>query len=118
MELGSFDDGGHTVEIEFYEGYMVVADRSGGLEIFDITDPANITKIAEHNDGGDAAGIEIVNDLIFLADGDDGLEILQIVVNTPTTSEELLPVEIIIVGGTLGAVALIAVILIVIKRKR
>jgi hypothetical protein len=55
-----------------------VADGFDGVEIFDVSDPTNISLIANHFDGGAALDIDIHEHYAFVADGSDGLEILDL----------------------------------------
>ncbi|MFW9931003.1 MAG: LVIVD repeat-containing protein, partial [Candidatus Thorarchaeota archaeon] len=77
-ELGSFDDGGHPIDLIIKDNYAFIANFDHGVDVLDITSRSNIFKITNYFDGGNAHGLEIVNDLLYVADGVDGLEILKI----------------------------------------
>lgn len=67
-----------------------VADGTDGLEIFDISDPSNITKVGQAYDGsGRARGLFYDNNtsLVYVADFDDGIEIID--VSDPTNPVEI-----------------------------
>ncbi|MFX0094120.1 MAG: LVIVD repeat-containing protein, partial [Candidatus Hodarchaeota archaeon] len=78
IEIGSYSDGGRTMDIHVTGTIAIVSDRLDGLEILDIQDPSNPTELFQYYDGGNATDIHVVGNLIFIADGFNGLEIIQI----------------------------------------
>ncbi len=70
--------------------YAYVADGTDGLEILDISDPTNITKVGQaYDNSGRARGLfyDSNNSLVYLADLDDGVEIID--VSDPTNPVEI-----------------------------
>lgn len=63
-------------------GYTAfVADGGGGLQVIDVTTPANPVGIGAVDTPGDAKGIAVVGGLAFVADGASGLQVID--VSTP-----------------------------------
>lgn len=74
-----------AVAVDVAGDYAYIADRDGGLQIFNISDPSNPFHVGsfDFNQQGIAQGIDVVGNLAFLAVGEAGLQILDI--SDPTT---------------------------------
>jgi hypothetical protein len=107
VEIGSFYDGGNAVDADFYEDYLVVADRDDGVEVLTADNPISITKIGHYFDGGSASDVDVVGNLIFVADGEDGLEILRIRASGEATD----PLFIMLLIVSAGAVAILGIVI-------
>jgi tetratricopeptide (TPR) repeat protein len=87
-ELGQFDDGSGEARGVYVSGTVAyVADGGDGLEIIDVSDPANPTELGQFDDGGSAQGVYISGTIAYVADGEDGLEIID--VSDPANPTEL-----------------------------
>ena len=55
-----------------------VANGSDGLEVYDISNPANPVNIGHTNNGGCAFGVAFASNLVYVANLDDGLRIYKV----------------------------------------
>lgn len=60
-----------------------VADQVDGLQVIDISDPANPALLGSFNTSGFALGIAVAGNLVYIADSSSGLQIID--VSDPTT---------------------------------
>ncbi|WP_198000954.1 Calx-beta domain-containing protein [Gimesia fumaroli] len=69
-----------AIAVDVLGDFAYVADRDGGLQIFNIADPSNPihTGSFDFNQQGIAQGIDVVGNLAYLAVGEAGLQILDI----------------------------------------
>lgn len=58
--------------------YAYVADGSQGLQIIDISDPANPSVVGNYNTDGNAMGVWVVGDYAYAADDARGLQIIDV----------------------------------------
>ncbi|MBN1825297.1 MAG: hypothetical protein JW958_03450 [Candidatus Eisenbacteria bacterium] len=59
--------------------YAYVAAGENGLNVYDITDPANAQQVSSVFTGGEATDIEVVDGYAYLGDGTVGLSILDVI---------------------------------------
>ena len=57
-----------------------LTDYQKGLNVVDVSDPSNPTKIAQFFDGSHAYDVEVINNIAYVADRDDGLEIIEVLI--------------------------------------
>ncbi len=55
-----------------------MADYGSGLQVIDISDPANPTLVGTYDTPGYARGVAVSGDHAFVADGDSGLQVIDI----------------------------------------
>ncbi|WP_198000304.1 Calx-beta domain-containing protein [Gimesia alba] len=69
-----------AVAVDVVGDFAYIADRDGGLQIFNIADPSNPFHVGEYdfNLQGIAQGIDVVGNLAYMAVGEAGLQILDI----------------------------------------
>ncbi|QDU48389.1 Calx-beta domain protein [Gimesia panareensis] len=69
-----------AVAVDVVGDYAYVADRDGGLQIYNIADPANPFHVGSYdfNNQGIAQAIDVVGNLAYMAVGEAGLQILDI----------------------------------------
>ncbi|WP_339733694.1 Calx-beta domain-containing protein [uncultured Gimesia sp.] len=69
-----------AVAVDVVGDFSYIADRDGGLQIFNIADPSNPIHVGSYdfNQQGIAQGIDVVGNLAFMAVGEAGLQILDI----------------------------------------
>lgn len=83
--LGSSATTDAALAIDVVGDYAYIADRDGGLQIFNIADPSNPVHVGEFdfNQAGIAQSIDVVGNLAYLAVGQAGLQIVD--VSDPTS---------------------------------
>jgi hypothetical protein len=67
IKIGSFDDGGNTVEIQVIDNYAYIANYVNGFEILNVTDPTNVTKIGEFKEGNFINSMHVIEDVAFVS---------------------------------------------------
>ncbi len=69
-----------AVAVDVAGNYAYIADRDGGLQIFDISNPSNPVHVGAYdfNQQGIAQAIDVVGNLAYLAVGEAGLQIIDI----------------------------------------
>lgn len=92
--VGSVDTPGLAWEVALSGNYAYVADDSSGLQVIDISDPANPVIVGAVATPDDALGIALSGNYAYVADWSSGLQVIDI--SDPTN-----PV-IVGAGGTLG----------------
>ena len=81
------NDVGEELGLRANDTTLCVADNYG-IEVFDISTPTVITKIAEYRDGvGAAHDLEFVDNIIYAVDGVTGIFALEIAKDSASTSE-------------------------------
>ena len=79
VKLGEFVyDSGIFNAITLRDNYLFLGGRKGDLEILDVSDPTNITKVGNMSGTGDVWEIVFDGDLAFLASGNKGLVIVNV----------------------------------------
>ena len=66
IELGSFDDGGSSTDIQIVDDLAFVANYGNGFEILNVTNPANITMIGSYVEGQFINSLAIVDEIAFI----------------------------------------------------
>jgi len=69
---------GNAYSVAVSGKYAFVAAQEGGLQIIDISNPPNPTRIGGYNTSGTAMGIAVSGNNAYVADGDAGLQIIDI----------------------------------------
>ncbi|MFW9995470.1 MAG: LVIVD repeat-containing protein [Candidatus Odinarchaeota archaeon] len=113
VEIGSYHDGGHPVDLHVSGNTAITSDLDDGIEVLNVSDTSNITEIAGYHDGGDASDIHVIGDLIYVADGADGLEIIRITYREATNSSKVASL-----GFDLFLVTIMLVSLLAVKRRK
>ncbi|WP_417386550.1 Ig-like domain-containing protein [Gimesia sp.] len=69
-----------AIAVDVVGNYAYIADRDGGLQIFDISNPSSPVHVGAYdfNQQGIAQGIDVVGNLAYLAVGEAGLQIIDI----------------------------------------
>ncbi len=82
--LGSLHDDptADAEEVIVSNGYAYVACGYAGLVVFDVSDPANPTRVGGYDTDGDSLGIAMRSNRVFIADGNGDLSIVD--VSTPS----------------------------------
>ncbi len=77
--VGGYHTGGYTESIQVLGNYAYIADGDKGLQIYDISNPANpILKGSNSNPNGYARGIQVVGNYAYVAYYGTGLQIVDI----------------------------------------
>jgi hypothetical protein len=76
--VGNYDTSRIAVDVQVVGNYAYVADWDAGLQIIDISDPANPTRMAGYDTSGYAWGVEVVGNYAYVADSGSGLQIIDI----------------------------------------
>lgn len=77
--LGSCSDSLWALgEIALADGHAYVAELSGGLNVFDVSQPTDPVAVASHETPGWGGGIAVSGDYAYVANGYGGLHILMI----------------------------------------
>ena len=77
-EIGQFNDGGMAVTVLVSENLAYVCEFDNGLEILDISNPAQIVKLAQIENTEQARGIEIFGNIAYVACNVNGLKLFDI----------------------------------------
>jgi hypothetical protein len=64
--------------VKVLNGVAYVADYAAGLQVLNITNPANTTRLGSYDTPGRAYDVEVVGNVAYVADGISGLQILNI----------------------------------------
>ncbi len=75
---GSYDTSGQSYDVVVAGDHAFVADGNSGLQVIDISDPANPTFADSYNTSGSAYGVAVAGNHAFVADGDAGLQVIDI----------------------------------------
>ncbi|WP_298858857.1 Calx-beta domain-containing protein [uncultured Gimesia sp.] len=69
-----------ALAVDVVGDFAYVADRDGGLQVFNVADPSNPFNVGSYdfNNEGIAQGIDVVGTLAYLAVGEAGLQILDV----------------------------------------
>ncbi|MBD3190724.1 MAG: hypothetical protein GF308_08765 [Candidatus Heimdallarchaeota archaeon] len=78
QQIGHYDDGGRSYDLEIVDNYLFVADYTDGLEILDISNVTNIQEIGQLDTDGFSTEINIVEDWVLIADGSNGMRVADI----------------------------------------
>jgi hypothetical protein len=76
--FSNYDTTGFAYGVEVVGNYAYVADRWSGLQIIDISDPANPTRTGIYDTSGDAWDVQVVGNYAYVADYNGGLQIIDI----------------------------------------
>ena len=76
--MGGYDTGGIAYDVQVAGTYAYVAAGEAGLQVIDLTNPANLRHVGSYDTGGQARGIQVVGNYAYLADGDAGLQVIDI----------------------------------------
>ncbi|MDH6098425.1 hypothetical protein NWP21_06125 [Anabaenopsis sp. FSS-46] len=76
--FSNYDTTGNAYGVQVVGNYAYIANGLGGLQIIDISDPANPTFTGVYNTIGDAEGVQVVGNYAYVADGSAGLQIIDI----------------------------------------
>ncbi len=75
--LGSYDTPGDAQAVQVVGTTAYVVDGTEGLQILDVSHPANVVRLGGYNPGN-AVGVQVVGTTAYLADWDAGLQILDV----------------------------------------
>ena len=75
---GSCDTPDDAVDVMVSGDHAFVADFNRGLQVLDISDPANPTLVGTYNTPGSAGGVAVSGDHVFVAVGNYGLQVIDI----------------------------------------
>ncbi|MDB9541500.1 LVIVD repeat-containing protein, partial [Anabaenopsis arnoldii] len=76
--FSNYNTSGSAYDVEVVGNYAYVADGNGGLQIIDISDPANPTRTGGYNTSGLAYGVQVVGNYAYVAGYGTGLQIIDI----------------------------------------
>ncbi len=76
--VGGKDTPGYSRDLVVHGDYVYLVDGEYGLQIFDITDPANPDSIANYNTSGFSSDVFVSGKHAFIADGLSGLQVIDI----------------------------------------
>lgn len=92
-QIALHDTPGFAWDVEIVGNRAYVADRTGGLRVLNITNPASVSEIGFFDPVAQAQGVAVVGNIAYVAEGSDGLRLLDVsdpasitqvgVVNTP-----------------------------------
>ncbi|MFZ2616500.1 MAG: hypothetical protein WA077_10955, partial [Anaerolineae bacterium] len=72
------DTQGYARGVSVVGSLAYVADSGSGLQIIDVSNPANPTLRGAYDTPGDAQGVSVVGSLVYVADDYGGLLILRV----------------------------------------
>jgi hypothetical protein len=58
--------------------YAYVADGGAGLQVIDVSDPANPRRVGGYDTPGYAGGVAVSGHYAYVADGDAGLQVIDV----------------------------------------
>ncbi|MDH6089283.1 LVIVD repeat-containing protein [Umezakia ovalisporum] len=73
--VGNYNTSGFAYGVEVVGNYTYVGDGGAGLQIIDISNPANPTLTGGYDTSGSAYGVQVVGNYAYVADYDAGLQI-------------------------------------------
>ncbi|MDH6099509.1 pre-peptidase C-terminal domain-containing protein [Anabaenopsis sp. FSS-46] len=76
--FSNYNTFGFAIGVQVVGNYAYVADYGAGLQIIDISDPANPTRTGGYDTSGYARGVEVVGNYAYVADSSAGLQIIDI----------------------------------------
>jgi hypothetical protein len=76
--VGGKDTPGYSRDLFVTGNHVYLVDGDFGLQVFDITDPANPDSIANYNTSGFSSDVFVSGDHAFIADGLFGLQVIDI----------------------------------------
>jgi len=76
--VGSYDTPDNAVDLFVSGDYAYVADMNSGLQVIDISDPANPSLEGSYDTPGSAQGAFVSGDYAYVADGGSGLRVINI----------------------------------------
>ncbi len=85
--VGSIDTPGEALDVEAAGGLAWVADGSGGLRVFEVSNPRNPVELGALDTPGSASAVEERNGIAYVADDSSGLRVID--VSEVSTPEEL-----------------------------
>jgi hypothetical protein len=77
-DVGSFDTPGSAEDVFVRNGFAYVADYWQGLQIYDVSDPENVSSVGSFDTPGTAYGVFVAGDYAYIADFGSGLRIIDI----------------------------------------
>ncbi|MCF7810989.1 choice-of-anchor D domain-containing protein, partial [bacterium] len=77
-DVGSFDTPGSAEDVFVRNGYAYVADYWQGLQIYDVSDPENVSSVGSFDTPGTAYGVYVEGDYAYIADFGAGLRIIDV----------------------------------------
>src|SRR5664280_1388698 len=87
VNVGATNDGGYASAITVVGDYAYLANAAEGLRIYDISNPAHPTRVAQATNSGLAFGLTVRSNLLYLACDHEGLHIYDI--SNPTSPVHL-----------------------------
>ena len=85
--VGGYDTAGDARGIALAGGFAFIADGSAGLQVVNISDPAQPTLAGSFDTSGEATGVSVWGNLAYVADGASGLQVINITNPTHPTFE-------------------------------
>ena len=76
--MGAYDTGGMAQTVAVSGNYAYVADGTAGLQVIDVSNPANPKRTGAYDTGGYALGVAVSGNFAYVADGDAGLQVIDI----------------------------------------
>ena len=58
--------------------YAYVADGDAGLQVIDVSNPANPQRVGGYDTSGDAQGVAVSGNYAYVADGGAGLQVIDV----------------------------------------
>ncbi|KKL51943.1 hypothetical protein LCGC14_2290460, partial [marine sediment metagenome] len=83
--IGSYDTPGTAMDVYIDGDYAFITDGSSGLQVIDISDPANPGLLGTYDTTGSAEGIDIDGNYAYIADKGSGLQVINIANPTSPT---------------------------------
>ncbi|MBI4326678.1 MAG: immunoglobulin domain-containing protein, partial [Chloroflexi bacterium] len=76
--LGGYDTGGTALRVQVVGSLACVADGAAGLQILDVSNPANIRRLGGFATGGSAWSVQAVGNVAYVGDYSGGLQVLDV----------------------------------------
>jgi hypothetical protein len=77
--VGGNDTPGYSRDLVVAGDYVFAVDGDSGLQVFDISDPANPVHIGNYDTSGFSSDVFVSGDYAFVADGLSGLQVVDII---------------------------------------
>jgi hypothetical protein len=74
--LGGYDTSGYAHGVQVVGTVAYVADGGAGLQILDVSNPAQVKRLGGYDTSGYAHGVQVVGTVAYVADGEACLQIL------------------------------------------
>src|SRR6266540_1996268 len=78
MRVGGYDTSGRALGLAVSGNYAYVADELDGLQVIDVSNPANPQRVGGYDTSGFASGVALSGNFAYVADYTAGLQVIDV----------------------------------------